>query len=45
MHFADFMTPEEMLLKAEQDRNRNLQRQIVIDKSIAGGFNQACGKV
>lgn len=41
---ADFMTLEEMLLKVEQEKNRNLDRQIVIDKSIAGGFNQSCGK-
>lgn len=41
---ADFMTMEEMFLKVEQDKNKNLQRQIIIDKSIAGGFNQSCGK-
>ncbi len=41
---ADFMALEEMLLKIEQDRNRNLQREIIIDNSIAGGFNQSCGK-
>lgn len=38
------MSLEEMLLKVEQEKNKNLDRQIVIDKSIAGGFSQSCGK-
>ncbi|GHT12795.1 hypothetical protein AGMMS4956_07950 [Bacteroidia bacterium] len=39
-----FMTLEEMQLKIEQARRSNLQREIVIDKSIAGGINPSHGK-
>jgi len=39
-----FMTLEEMLLKVEQARQINMQREIVIDKSIAGGINPSNGK-
>jgi len=39
-----FMSLEEMKLKIEQDKQRNLERDIVIDKNIAGGMNPNCGK-
>jgi len=39
-----FMTLDEMLIKIEQAKQINLQREIVIDKSIAGGVNPSCGK-
>ena len=39
-----FMTVDEMLLKIEQTKQINLQREIIIDKSIAGGINPSCGK-
>ncbi len=38
------MTLEEMLLKVEQAKKVNLQREIYIDKNIAGGINPSCGK-
>lgn len=41
---SDFMALEDMMLMIEQEKNKNLERQIVIDKSIAGGFNPSCGK-
>jgi len=41
---SDFMTLEDMLLMIEQEKNKNFDRAIIIDKSIAGGFNQSCGK-
>ena len=40
----DFLTLDEMLLKMEQAKQINLQREIIIDKSIAGGVNPSCGK-
>ncbi len=39
-----FMSLEEMLLKIEQAKKINLDREILIDKTIAGGFNPSCGK-
>jgi len=39
-----FMALEEMLLKIEQVKKINLDRKIIIDKSIAGGLNPSCGK-
>jgi len=39
-----FMTLDEMLLKIEQAKEINLHREIIIDKSIAGGINPSCGK-
>jgi len=38
------MTLEEMQLKIEQARKINLNREITIDKGIAGGINPSCGK-
>jgi len=38
------MTLEEMQLKIEQARKINLDREIIIDKGIAGGINPSCGK-
>lgn len=35
---------EEMQLKIEQARKINLNREITIDKGIAGGINPSCGK-
>ena len=40
-----FMTLDEMLVKVEQTKQINRQREIKIDKSIAGGINPSCGKV
>ena len=39
-----FMNLDEMLLKVEKARQINLFREIIIDKSIAGGINPNCGK-
>ena len=39
-----FMSLEDMLLKIEQSKKINLNREIHIDKSIAGGINPSCGK-
>ena len=39
-----FMTLDEMLLKVEQAKQINRKREIVIDKSIAGGINPSSGK-
>ncbi|MFH1825579.1 MAG: DEAD/DEAH box helicase family protein [Candidatus Firestonebacteria bacterium] len=39
-----FMSREEMLLKIEQAKKINLDREILIDKTIAGGINPSCGK-
>ena len=39
-----FMTLDEMLLKVEQAKQINRQREIIIDKSIAGGINPSSGK-
>lgn len=39
-----FMSMEEMLLKIEQEKQRNLQRDITIDKNIIGGYSPAAGK-
>ena len=39
-----FMSLEEMLLKVEQEKKRNLQREIRIDKNIIGGYDPAAGK-
>ena len=41
---SDFMALEDMLLMIEQEKNKNFDRPILIDKSIAGGFNPSCGK-
>lgn len=38
------MSLEEMQLKIEQARKINLDREITIDKGIAGGINPSCGK-
>jgi type I restriction enzyme, R subunit len=38
------MSLEEMQLKIEQARKKNLDRKITIDKTIAGGMNPNCGK-
>lgn len=38
------MSLEEMKLKIEQARKINLNREITIDKGIAGGINPSCGK-
>jgi len=38
------MTLEEMQIKIEQARKINLNREIIIDKGIAGGINPSCGK-
>lgn len=38
------MSLEEMQLKIEQARKINLDREIAIDKGIAGGINPSCGK-
>ena len=40
----NLMTLEEMQLKIEQARKINLDREITIDKGIAGGMNPSCGK-
>jgi len=39
-----FLSLEEMRLKIEQAKQINLQREIIIDKSIAGGINPSSGK-
>lgn len=39
-----FMSLEEIKLKLEQERQTNLQREIVIDRTIAGGYDPAAGK-
>ncbi|MDR3246755.1 MAG: DEAD/DEAH box helicase family protein [Prevotellaceae bacterium] len=39
-----FMTLEEMQVKVEQAKQINFQREIIIDKSIAGGINPSSGK-
>jgi type I site-specific restriction endonuclease len=39
-----FLSLDEMYLKIEQAVQINLQREIIIDKSIAGGINPSCGK-
>jgi type I site-specific restriction endonuclease len=39
-----FMSLDEMQLKIEQAKQINLQREIIIDKSIAGGINPSNGK-
>lgn len=41
---TSLMTLEEMQLKIEQARKINLDREITIDKGIAGGINPSCGK-
>lgn len=41
---SDFMSLEEMQLKIEQARKINLDREITIDKGIAGGINPSCNK-
>jgi len=40
----NLMSLEEMQLKIEQARKINLDREIIIDKGIAGGINPSCGK-
>lgn len=39
-----FMTLEEIKLKIEQEKNKNLQREIKIDTTIAGGYDPDAGK-
>jgi len=39
-----FMTLEEMKLKNEQERKKNLEKEIFIDTSIAGGIDKTVGK-
>ncbi|MDR2596681.1 MAG: DEAD/DEAH box helicase family protein [Treponema sp.] len=39
-----FLSLDEMQLKIEQAKQMNLQREIIIDKSIAGGINPSSGK-
>jgi type I site-specific restriction endonuclease len=39
-----FMSLEEMKIKIEQEREKNIQRKIQIDKTIVGGFDPAAGK-
>ncbi|MBS4028243.1 MAG: DEAD/DEAH box helicase family protein [Ignavibacteriales bacterium] len=39
-----FLTLEEMKLKIEQEKKKNVEREIHIDKTIAGGFDAAAGK-
>jgi type I site-specific restriction endonuclease len=41
---TSLMSLEEMQLKIEQARKINLDREITIDKGIAGGINPSCGK-
>lgn len=40
----NLMPLEEMQLKIEQTKKINLDREIMIDKGIAGGINPSCGK-
>ena len=39
-----FMSLEEMKLKIEQEKQKNIQREIRIDKTIVGGYDSAAGK-
>ena len=39
-----FMTLEEMKIKIEQTRKRDQEKEITIDKTIAGGYDPAAGK-
>jgi len=39
-----FMSLEEMKLKIEQEKQKNIQREIQIDKTIVGGYDSAAGK-
>lgn len=39
-----FMTLEEIKLKIEHEKNKNLQREIKIDTTIAGGYDPDAGK-
>lgn len=39
-----FMSLEEMLIKIEQEKQKNIQRKIKIDKTIVGGYDPAVGK-
>lgn len=39
-----FMSMEEMLIKIEHEKKKNLQREIEIDKTIVGGYDPAAGK-
>jgi type I site-specific restriction endonuclease len=39
-----FMTLEEMKLKLEQEKKRDQEKDIVIDRTIAGGYDPAAGK-
>ena len=41
---TSLMSLEDMQLKIEQARKINLDREITIDKGIAGGINPSCGK-
>ena len=39
-----FMSLDEMLLKIEQEKQKNLQKEIKIDTTIVGGYDLAAGK-
>lgn len=39
-----FMSLEEMILKIEQEKQKNLQKEITIDTNIIGGYDPAAGK-
>lgn len=39
-----FMSLEDMKLKIEQEKKRNLKRDVSIDNTIAGGYDSAAGK-
>lgn len=41
---GNFMTLEEMKIKAEQERKKNFTKEIVIDTGIAGGMDKIVGK-
>jgi len=40
----NFMSLEEMFLKIEQEKQKNLQREIIIDTNIVGGYDPVAGK-
>jgi len=44
IEYSSLMTLEEMQMEIEHTRQKNLDRDIIIDKSIAGGINPSCGK-
>jgi len=43
-HVDSFLSLDEMRLKIEQAKQINMQREVIIDKSIAGGINPSSGK-